>query len=184
MPNIGSIEAYDSSELLSAYLERLNEFFLANDIGKVRDPGANADQAAREAAANAADRKKVASFLTIVGKKTYGVIQDLCKPNKPNEKSFEELCNLLKSHYEPKTLEVAESFKFHRCVQNEKETVTEFCTRLRGMAASELYTWNGHHVTSNVQATRHHYALSLLGVTNALPHREAWSAGQKNSFLS
>jgi hypothetical protein len=135
MPYVGSIEAYDVSENLSAYLERVHEFFLANDIGQVRVAD-GADLEARQAAANTADRKKVASFLTILGKKTYGVLQDLCKPAKPNEKTFNELCDLLKSHYEPKTLEVAESFKFHRCVQDEKDTVAEFCARLRGMAAT------------------------------------------------
>ena len=73
MPHIGSLEPYDGVEAPTAYLERLDEFFVANDIGQVRvADGAN--QAAVDVATRAADRKKVASLLTLLGKKGYGVL--------------------------------------------------------------------------------------------------------------
>ena len=135
MPYIGSINPYDGVEPLDAYLERLDEFFTANDIGVAARLPADASDAARAAAAQVANRKKVASLLTLLGKQTYGVLQDLCQPDLPKAKTFEELIQLLKNHYKPKRLEVAESFKFNRCVQKENETVTEYATRLRGMAS-------------------------------------------------
>ena len=40
------------------------------------------------------------------------------------------MINLQKDHYHPKTIEVAETFKFHRCFQQETESVNPFCVRL------------------------------------------------------
>ena len=128
MPNIGSLEPYDGSESLCAYLERLDEYFLSNDIGQ-------AAAGATPAAIALSNRKKVASLITLIGKKAYHVLQDLCKPGLPKERTFEELCALLKGHYQPKKIEVAETFKFHRCVQDDGGTVSEYSARLRGMAA-------------------------------------------------
>lgn len=134
MPTIGSLEHYDGSENLSAYLERLEEYFLANDIGVAKIPD-GADENARAQLIAAANRKKVASLLSVLGKVTYGVLQDLCKPVKPNTKTFDELVTLLTEHYQPKTLEVVESYKFHRCAQHEKETVSQYTAKLRRKSA-------------------------------------------------
>ena len=127
MPHIGRIETYDPSEPFSTYLERLNEYFLVNNIG-------TADSKAEEAVIKVAERQKVAAFISVIGKQAYAILSDLTKPGKPNDKSFEVLTNLLKDHYHPKTIEVAETFKFHRCFQQETETVNTFCVRLRGCA--------------------------------------------------
>ena len=40
----------------------------------------------------------------------------------------------MKAFYQPKTVEVAETFRFHRCIQSETESVNAFCARLRGLA--------------------------------------------------
>ena len=67
--------------------------------------------------------KKVACLISIVGAKTYSTLQDLCKPDRPNTKTFQELSTILQQHFQPKQLEVAEAFKFHRCVQSDSESV-------------------------------------------------------------
>ena len=129
MPSVGSMDSFDpDNESIHAYLERLDQYFFANDIGQYVGDDANLTAAA--------DKKKVASLIAIMGKRTYTVLQDLCKPDLPADKVFRDLRTLLNDHYQPKKIEVAETFKFHRCFQTDKETVVEFSARLRGMAAN------------------------------------------------
>ena len=103
---IGSLGAFDPSlKIFTAFLERLEQFYIANDIGQ---RAADATEAIRKAA----DKKKVAVIISVIGSKTYNTLRDLYSPLVPKEKSS-EICELLKSHYKPKNLEVAGSFKFH-----------------------------------------------------------------------
>ena len=126
---LGSIDEYDSSETFNSYLERLEQYFLANDIG-VYEADANA------AAIAAADKKKVAVLISVIGKKVYGTLRDLCSPTNPKDKSFKQLCDLLADHYRPKRIEVAESFRFHHCVQEDNESVSSFSAKLRRLAST------------------------------------------------
>ena len=92
MPNIGHVGEFDpSSESLNTYLDRINEYFVANSIGV---PAKNTD-----ASRQAADRQKVAALNSIIGKAAYSVLSDLTKPDKPSTKTFAELCALLHNHY-------------------------------------------------------------------------------------
>ena len=118
-----------STELFTAYLERLEQFFIANSIGQC-----SAD-ASQEVIA-AADKKKVAVFISVLGKNSYAILRDLCSPNSPKDKSFSQLCDKLKDHYKPKRLEVAETYRFHRCVQEENESVSAYSARLRRYAST------------------------------------------------
>ena len=94
---IGSLDELEpASESVSNYVERVEMYFEVNEI--------------------AAD-KRVATFLTAVGKKTYGVLKDLVSPAKPKDLSLEDLVKALKSHYVPVTLVIAERFHFHRRCQ-------------------------------------------------------------------
>lgn len=126
---LGSIGEFDpTSELFSSYLERLEQFFIANDVGKVASD-------ASEAVKKAADPKKVAVMISIIGKKTYNTLRDLCTPSSPKDKTFDELCTILREHYKPRSLEVVGTYKFHQCVQGETESVSEFSARLRRLAS-------------------------------------------------
>ena len=118
-----------STELFTAYLERLEQFFIANSIGQC-----SAD-ASQEVIA-AADKKKVAVFISVMGKNSYAILRDLCSPDSPKDKSFSQLCDKLKDHYKPKRLEVAETYRFHRCVQEENESVSAYSARLRRYAST------------------------------------------------
>ena len=118
-----------STELFTAYLERLEQFFIANSIGQC-----SAD-ASQEVLA-AADKKKVAVFISVMGKNSYAILRDLCSPDSPKDKSFSQLCDKLKDHYKPKRLEVAETYRFHRCVQEENESVSAYSARLRRYAST------------------------------------------------
>ena len=69
------------SEKISTYLERLKVFMEANSVG---------------------EDKKVAVLLTVIGTKDYALLQGLLAPTNLREKSFDELTQALKTHYEPK----------------------------------------------------------------------------------
>jgi len=55
----------------------------------------------------------------------------LVTPSLPKDKSFVQLVDILKKHYEPKPLIIAEHFNFHRRAQQTGESVKEFAAELR-----------------------------------------------------
>ena len=75
-------------------------------------------------------------MISVIGKKTYGTLRDLCSPENPRDKTFEQLHELLERHFKPKRLGVAESYRFHRCFQEENEIVSVYSARLRHLASS------------------------------------------------
>ena len=129
-PLVGSIGEFDTStETFTAYHERFEQYFVANNIGHCRS-------SASESVIAAANKKKVAVMISVIGKNTYGTLRDLCSPENSKDKTFEQLCELLDRHVKPKRLEVAESYRFHRCFQEEGETVSVYSARLRHLAST------------------------------------------------
>ena len=78
---------------ISTYLDCVEKIFIANDI-------AHGIQT---------ETKGKAILLSTIREKTYRVLEDLCAPQKPSEKSFEEIKDLLLEHFKPKHLVMAES---------------------------------------------------------------------------
>ena len=93
----------------------MEEFFLANNIKK--------------------DTKKVAVLISTVGIQTYELLKDLCSPDKPKTKSFENLVTCLQNHLQPKPMIIAERYKFHQRNQGHAKTVSEFLATLQRSAA-------------------------------------------------
>ena len=86
----GQLNQFDSEqETFSAYLERVDIFFQANNI---------------------AEDKQVGIFLSLIGARTYGLLRDLVAPAKPKDKSLAELTKTLRTHFEPRPLIIAERF--------------------------------------------------------------------------
>ena len=75
------------------YIERIMLFFEANKIEE--------------------DSKKSAILLSSVGAEMYKVIKSFAMQNKPTEKSFKEIVDLLKEHQIPKPNHIAKRFKFN-----------------------------------------------------------------------
>lgn len=76
------------------YIERLESFYNVNKIE---------------------DANKLKSVLLTVGRqKMYGHIRNLTPPNKPAEKTYAELKNLIAKHLKPQPLEIAEQFRFYQ----------------------------------------------------------------------
>ena len=90
---IGEFEP--SPDTFTVYSERLDQFFVANNIGSY-------PTGASEAVIAAAAKKKVAVMISVIDKKTYSVLRDLRSPVNPKDKTFEQLCELLQQHFKPK----------------------------------------------------------------------------------
>ena len=67
----------------SEYLERLEFYFTAHDIGVP----------ASEAQAAQADRKKFAHLISSLSKEVYSTLRSLCLPNSPADKTFQQVCD-------------------------------------------------------------------------------------------
>ena len=83
---LGRIEEFDGSKDCDwqQYVERLEHFFVANGI---TDAG-----------------KKRAVFLSVIGAATYKTLRNIVSPEKPGEKSYEELVAKLSQHFDPHRL--------------------------------------------------------------------------------
>ena len=73
-------------------------------------------------------------FLSVVGCTTYRLLRNLLAPASPKDKSFKEIVDTLKAHFEPKPLVIAERFHFHRRNQNSGESVAMYVAELRRLA--------------------------------------------------
>ena len=108
---LGRMQEFEpDTESISAYLERLQMFFEANDI---------------------AAEKKVSVLLTVIGKQNFSLLRNLVAPATPKDKSFDDLTALLKTHFEPKKLVIAERFNFYRRDQHDGESIMDFVADLR-----------------------------------------------------
>ena len=114
MSTIGQLAEFQTdNERITDYLERVQLFFQANGID---------------------EEKQVPVLLTDIGGKTYALLRNLLAPQKPSEKSFEELSAILREHFEPKPVVIAERFHFHRRNQAVGESVAEYLAELRRLA--------------------------------------------------
>jgi len=78
--------------------------------------------------------RKVAVYFTMVGPQAYALLSNLLAPDKPATKTYAELVVTLTKHLKPKSIEIAERFKFHQRTQGETESVCEFMAALRQLA--------------------------------------------------
>ena len=90
----GNVEEFqlNGSGDITEYIERVDEYFIANDVDE--------------------ERKKTAIFLTLIGQDTYKLLKNLLAPDKANEKTYEELAEVLQGHLQPKPIFIAERYKF------------------------------------------------------------------------
>lgn len=77
-----------------------------------------------------------------MGTTTYGLLRHLVQPNKPKNKTFDEIVTALKQHFEPKLLLVAERFCFNRCNQKANQPVAHYVAELKQCAADCEFSAN------------------------------------------
>ena len=87
-------------------IERVDQYFFANDIDDAK--------------------KKTAIFLTVIGSDTYILFRNLLAPGTPSTKTVEELFEILKEHFKPQPIIIAEWYKFYCRDQNENETISDY----------------------------------------------------------
>ena len=111
MNTIGTLTEFKpESDKIEAYLERVQLFFDANGIK---------------------DDKQVVVLLTAIGSNTYALLSSLIASGKPRKKSFAELSETLRRHFDPKPLVIAERFHFHRRNQASDGSISEYVAELR-----------------------------------------------------
>ena len=103
----------EAIESFTNYKERLDAYFLANDI---------------------AQAKQSAVLLSALGPKVYGILRSLTAPDLPTTKSYNQLCQILSTHYCPKPLEIMERYKFHKRNQQQAESITDYIAAIKKLS--------------------------------------------------
>lgn len=126
-------EEYDSNEDIECYIDRLSQYLIAIDLPDTDN--------------NKAKRKAI--LLASIGSETYKIMKDLAYPTKPTEKSFNQLCDILKQHYKPTRLIVTERFKFNSAKQQQDQSINEYVSHLKQLATHCEFT--GDTLTDNLR---------------------------------
>ena len=115
MSLLGKIEAFDQeNDKWSDYWDTVEQYFIANGIED--------------------NKKRTATFLTLIGKETYSLLNSLTAPDKPASKKVDELNALLSEHFEPAPLVIAERYKFYCRSQKEDESMATYIADLRRLS--------------------------------------------------
>ena len=116
----GTLREFDANkESIEDFHQRFEFYCLANNVKE-------GDEAQR-------NRKK-ALFITLVGQATFAKLRDLASPRAIADISLDDIVELLKTHYRPQTVEIAERFKFFKRTQGASERTADFMAELRRLA--------------------------------------------------
>ncbi|XP_033760675.1 uncharacterized protein LOC117342589 [Pecten maximus] len=111
---VGKVGIFDESiESWESYTERVEVCFIANGVKP---------------------EIKVASLLSLIGPKTYGLLKNLLAPAKPLDTGYDDIIALLDKHLNPKPSEIAERFRFHKREQRPGEDVMTYVAELRKLS--------------------------------------------------
>lgn len=111
--NVGQYQ--EENECFTDYVDRFDAFLLANEIQ---------------------DDRKSSLFLATIGPESYKLLKNICAPTKPSEKTYPQLIKILKDHYHPEPIVIAERHKFWSAHQGENESVAEYIVRLKKLAST------------------------------------------------
>ncbi|KAK3795685.1 hypothetical protein RRG08_041690 [Elysia crispata] len=107
-------EFNQTEENINDYLDRLDFYLEANNVS--------------------APEKKRAILLSVVGPQQFRLLKDLAAPSKPAEKSFQELCKLLKDHHAPLPPKFLSRAKFDARTRQPGESIANFVVALRHLS--------------------------------------------------
>ncbi len=94
MARVGTLGQYNpETEEWTQYVERMEFYFIANDIGS--------------------EDKKRATFVGCVGPGTYTFLRSLIAPAKTTDKTLAQLTEILGNHYCPKPSAIVQRSKFY-----------------------------------------------------------------------
>ncbi len=72
--------------------------------------------------------------LFCLGSQTYSLMRNLLSPDKPGDKSFSELVELLRNYYNPTPSEIVQRFKFNCRNRQPNETIADYVAVLHELA--------------------------------------------------
>ncbi|KAF2892827.1 hypothetical protein ILUMI_13345 [Ignelater luminosus] len=110
---IGKVSEYSLNEDFEVYLERLEQYVLANMVE---------------------DDRKGSVFLTVISPEVYRILRDLCDPVLPKDRSYEELCALLRKQFAPQLSVFRKRIEFYESKQSFNETISEWYVRIKNLA--------------------------------------------------
>lgn len=110
-----SIESYDPQKKFDRWLMRLESAFNVFTVPI---------------------NKKAAYLLHYMGPEAYDVLCDKISPELPSTKSYDDLVKIMKLHYNPEPLEIAENFRFLQRKQREGESCQDYLTALQRLATT------------------------------------------------
>ena len=67
-------------------------------------------------------------LISVIGAKGYDVLSHLCSPIPPSDETYAQLTTILKNHFAPKKLVIAERYRFHNCTKRVGESVAAFAS--------------------------------------------------------
>ncbi|XP_025191324.1 uncharacterized protein LOC112591662 [Melanaphis sacchari] len=111
--SIGTAPEFKPGEDWNLYIERLDQFFIANFVE---------------------DCRKVSVLITVIGAETYKVLRELCDPILPNTLSYEQVCNTLKKQFSPKLAVFRERTKFYELKQSNNQSINEWYVYIKKAA--------------------------------------------------
>ena len=115
MPNYSRFgEFNEKRESWENYVDRLDEFFVANEI---------TDAARKRAILN-----------SVVGPETYKLISSLLSPTKPKDSTYEAIVEKLKKHFTPIKSSIMARHLFDNRLRRQGESVTDYLACLRTIA--------------------------------------------------
>ena len=107
---IGSVSEFTlETECFTEWIERVEQWFIANNIGK--------------------SERKQALLLSNIGARGYKLIRSLAQ-NKPTEKTYDELKQLMLDHLHPKPNEIATRYVFYKRDRRADESVKDYIAEL------------------------------------------------------
>lgn len=109
----GKIEPFIDGADFESYVDRMELYFKANEIP---------------------EEKQNAWFITLAGEAIYDILKSLALPAKPSEKSFKEIKDILRGHFKPEKSKRAERYKFHKIVQENGESISDYIVKLKSAA--------------------------------------------------
>ncbi|XP_059061514.1 uncharacterized protein LOC131854416 [Achroia grisella] len=95
------------------YVERLEQYFIVNNISR---------------------EMQVPTLVTVMGARSYELIVNLCTPDKPTSKSFDELAVIMEKHLQPRPSILAERYKFHQRKPMKDEKISDYIAELKKMS--------------------------------------------------
>ncbi|GFS02824.1 polyprotein [Elysia marginata] len=110
----GSLEPFDTTTPFLEYKERLDFYFEANEV--------------------TTDAKKRVIFLTVVSQYTFRTIKDLCFPDRPKDKTYDELCTMLLTQFNPTPPKFVQRKKFEERSRAPLETIQNHVVALKKLS--------------------------------------------------